>query len=125
MGLITSRDQTMLDGPVGTTKSNHVRQPSTRNRTKPPMPDRDELENRFIKVLVCKNNFTGTFVYKHANIVYDECDILTNASQYFLFILKYSILVTLVIIEMSRSNFIRIDTSFVVLESFDVLFTLH
>ncbi|XP_045448026.1 formin-like protein [Melitaea cinxia] len=51
MGLITSRDQTMLDGPVGTTKSHHVRQPSTRNRTKPPMPDRDELENRFIKVL--------------------------------------------------------------------------
>ncbi|XP_047532891.1 formin-like protein isoform X3 [Vanessa atalanta] len=51
MGLITSRDQTMLDGPVGTTKSHHVRQPSTRNRTKPPMPDRDELESRFIKVL--------------------------------------------------------------------------
>ncbi|XP_045498221.1 formin-like protein isoform X2 [Colias croceus] len=51
MGLITSREQTMLDGPVGTTKSHHVRQPSTRNRTKPPMPDRDELENRFIKVL--------------------------------------------------------------------------
>ncbi|CAG9561669.1 unnamed protein product [Danaus chrysippus] len=51
MGLITSRDQTMLDGPVGTTKNHHVRQPSTRNRTKPPMPDRDELESRFIKVL--------------------------------------------------------------------------
>ncbi|XP_045517192.1 formin-like protein isoform X1 [Pieris brassicae] len=51
MGLITSREQTMLDGPVSTTKSHHVRQPSTRNRTKPPMPDRDELENRFIKVL--------------------------------------------------------------------------
>ncbi|CAF4933511.1 unnamed protein product [Pieris macdunnoughi] len=51
MGLITSREQTMLDGPVTTTKSHHVRQPSTRNRTKPPMPDRDELENRFIKVL--------------------------------------------------------------------------
>ncbi|CAH2048821.1 unnamed protein product, partial [Iphiclides podalirius] len=41
----------MLDGPVASTKSHHVRQPSTRNRTKPPMPDRDELENRFIKVL--------------------------------------------------------------------------
>ncbi|KAL4707225.1 hypothetical protein ACJJTC_008212 [Scirpophaga incertulas] len=51
MGLITSREQTMLDGPVPPTKSNHVRQPSTRNRTKPPMPDRDELESRFIKVL--------------------------------------------------------------------------
>ncbi|XP_052741428.1 formin-like protein isoform X2 [Bicyclus anynana] len=51
MGLITSRDQTMLDGPVGVTKNHHVRQPSTRNRTKPPMPDRDELEDRFIKVL--------------------------------------------------------------------------
>ncbi|XP_039753199.1 formin-like protein isoform X2 [Pararge aegeria] len=51
MGLITSRDQTMLDGPVGPTKTHHVRQPSTRNRTKPPMPDRDELEDRFIKVL--------------------------------------------------------------------------
>ncbi|XP_050684285.1 formin-like protein isoform X2 [Leptidea sinapis] len=51
MGLITSREQTMLDGPVGATKSHHVRQPSTRNRTKPPMPDRDELENRFVKVL--------------------------------------------------------------------------
>ncbi|CAG9786926.1 unnamed protein product [Diatraea saccharalis] len=51
MGLITSREQTMLDGPVASTKSNHVRQPSTRNRTKPPMPDRDELESRFIKVL--------------------------------------------------------------------------
>nr|XP_049693921.1 formin-like protein isoform X3 [Helicoverpa armigera] len=51
MGLITSREQTMLDGPVASAKSHHVRQPSTRNRTKPPMPDRDELENRFIKVL--------------------------------------------------------------------------
>ncbi|XP_052753427.1 formin-like protein isoform X2 [Galleria mellonella] len=51
MGLITSRDQTMLDGPTASAKSNHVRQPSTRNRTKPPMPDRDELESRFIKVL--------------------------------------------------------------------------
>ncbi|XP_028170439.1 formin-like protein isoform X6 [Ostrinia furnacalis] len=51
MGLITSREPTMLDGPVASTKSNHVRQPSTRNRTKPPMPDRDELESRFIKVL--------------------------------------------------------------------------
>ncbi|CAG4959124.1 unnamed protein product [Parnassius apollo] len=51
MGLITSREQTMLDGPVAPTKSHHVRQPSTRNRTKPPMPDRDELESRFIKVL--------------------------------------------------------------------------
>ncbi|XP_035439460.2 formin-like protein isoform X2 [Spodoptera frugiperda] len=51
MGLITSREQTMLDGPVASAKSHHVRQPSTRNRTKPPMPDRDELENRFVKVL--------------------------------------------------------------------------
>ncbi|KAM3957117.1 LOW QUALITY PROTEIN: formin-like protein [Aphomia sociella] len=51
MGLITSRDQTMLDGPVASAKTHHVRQPSTRNRTKPPMPDRDELESRFIKVL--------------------------------------------------------------------------
>ncbi|XP_063364518.1 formin-like protein isoform X1 [Cydia amplana] len=52
MGLITSREQTMLDGPaVGPAKSHHVRQASTRNRTKPPMPDRDELENRFVKVL--------------------------------------------------------------------------
>lgn len=43
----------MLDGPaVGPTKSHHVRQASTRNRTKPPMPDRDELESRFVKVLV-------------------------------------------------------------------------
>lgn len=42
----------MLDGPVASAKSHHVRQPSTRNRTKPPMPDRDELENRFVKVLV-------------------------------------------------------------------------
>lgn len=41
----------MLDGPVASAKSHHVRQPSTRNRTKPPMPDRDELENRFVKVL--------------------------------------------------------------------------
>lgn len=41
----------MLDGPVASGKSHHVRQPSTRNRTKPPMPDRDELENRFVKVL--------------------------------------------------------------------------
>lgn len=73
----------MLDGPVGTAKSNHVRQPSTRNRAKPPMPDRDELENRFIKVLVCKNNFTGAFVYKHSYIVYGECDILGNASLSF------------------------------------------
>lgn len=52
MGLITSREQTMLDGPAASVKSHHVRQPSTRNRTKPPMPDRDELENRFVKVLV-------------------------------------------------------------------------
>lgn len=52
MGLITSREQTMLDGPVASGKNHHVRQPSTRSRTKPPMPDRDELENRFIKVLV-------------------------------------------------------------------------
>ncbi|XP_060803180.1 formin-like protein isoform X1 [Amyelois transitella] len=51
MGLITSRDQTMLDGPVASVKSHHVRQPSTRTRTKPPMPDRDELESRFVKVL--------------------------------------------------------------------------
>ncbi|KAJ0176425.1 hypothetical protein K1T71_007604 [Dendrolimus kikuchii] len=51
MGLITSREQTMLDGPVASGKNHHVRQPSTRSRTKPPMPDRDELENRFVKVL--------------------------------------------------------------------------
>ncbi|XP_004923649.1 formin-like protein isoform X1 [Bombyx mori] len=51
MGLITSREQTMLDGTGAPGKSNHVRQASTRSRTKPPMPDRDELENRFVKVL--------------------------------------------------------------------------
>lgn len=60
----------MLDGPVASTKSHHVRQPSTRNRTKPPMPDRDELENRFIKVLVSVGTkFRRHYVYKH-NIVY-------------------------------------------------------
>ncbi|KPJ19961.1 Formin-like protein CG32138 [Papilio machaon] len=68
MGLITSREPTMLDGPVASTKSNHVRQPSTRNRTKPPMPDRDELENRFIKVLVSEQLppaflFTNTAIF--------------------------------------------------------------
>lgn len=72
MGLITSREQTMLDGPVAaTTKSHHARQASTRTRTKPPMPDRDELESRFIKVLVSAafsylgNDDRICFVYKH------------------------------------------------------------
>ncbi|XP_048478769.1 formin-like protein isoform X1 [Plutella xylostella] len=51
MGLITSREQTMLDGPVAPSKSHHARQASTRSRAKPPMPDRDELESRFVKVL--------------------------------------------------------------------------
>ncbi|GBP21116.1 hypothetical protein EVAR_11147_1 [Eumeta japonica] len=51
MLLKSSREPAMLDGPVASTKSNHVRQPSTRSRAKPPMPDRDELESRFIRVL--------------------------------------------------------------------------
>lgn len=67
MGLITSRDQTMLDGPVASVKSHHVRQPSTRNRTKPPMPDRDELENRFVKVLVSTRRNSPVNVYKHGH----------------------------------------------------------
>lgn len=54
----------MLDGPVASVKSHHVRQPSTRNRTKPPMPDRDELENRFVKVLVSKRRNSPVNVYK-------------------------------------------------------------
>lgn len=78
MGLITSREQTMLDGPVASAKSHHVRQPSTRNRTKPPMPDRDELENRFVKVLVSVGTeFCRHYVYKH-NIVYR-----VNGRRYF------------------------------------------
>lgn len=61
----------MLDGPVGPTKSNHVRQPSTRNnRTKPPMPDRDELESRFIKVLVSGNAEFAGFLCLQTHILF-------------------------------------------------------
>lgn len=68
----------MLDGPVASAKSHHVRQPSTRNRTKPPMPDRDELENRFVKVLVSVGTeFCRQNVYKHI-IVY-----CVNGKRYF------------------------------------------
>ncbi|OWR46758.1 hypothetical protein KGM_200826 [Danaus plexippus plexippus] len=76
MGLITSRDQTMLDGPVGTTKNHHVRQPSTRNRTKPPMPDRDELESRFIKVLLSsirESIVDSSSILYPGSIMYSEC----------------------------------------------------
>lgn len=39
-------------GSISTTKSHHMRQPSI--RTKQPMPDPNELEKRFTKVLVRK-----------------------------------------------------------------------
>lgn len=70
MGLITSREQTMLDGTGAPGKSNHVRQASTRSRTKPPMPDRDELENRFVKVLVSAIEYSPVICLQTWCLVY-------------------------------------------------------
>lgn len=80
----------MLDGPVASVKSQHVRQASTRSRAKPPMPERDELENRFVKVLVSlefrRYVFTNTAFRRCKNVTPSK---LTTAKTDYISYLLY------------------------------------